>query len=431
MKSLRILIVEDDRDQLAALAKLYEELFAGLGYQTNIEQVATAGEARRLAKTAKSQPYDFVSLDVNLGDAVLSGLEVLQTLKRFRSAWMVVLLTGVESDPTVDATMGAIRGDRLRKELRRDACARFPAERLLVVEKPSPRLAEAESRILLKNRLEQIALVYQEVGRLRYVFRPIEVSSLERVTALKGVKTKRTFVETSAVHWQIRFNCGEIRTLPDIAGMRTLHFLLSRERGESVTPDEALANEPKSDKLNKDPRPNEPDPVAGYFEAQGLAWKELSSQEQQKLIRAALSLKFERYVELRNFQDDADLSPTEETELSRILRELGPLADAAETAYQRMKPNEALQQQPEAPNSGAFLQDGLHSGDGNYDRLGVGRRGEDSPEAQLFRARMKRVKDYLRENGFADFAQHIEDYVMSTGANWSYNPPDGVEWTTT
>jgi hypothetical protein len=43
---------------------------------------------------------------------------------------------------------------------------------------------------------------------------------------------------------------------------------------------------------------------------------------------------------------------------------------------------------------------------------------------------MKRVKDYLRENGFADFAAHIEAYVQSTGANWSYNPSGGVEWTT-
>jgi len=430
MKPIRILIVEDDARQLAGLAALYRAIFGKLGYEPSVEQATTAEEARRSAKAAKHQPYDFVSMDVNLGDAVLSGLEVLETLKRFHSAWMVVLLTGVESDPTVDETMGKLKGERLRKELRRDAYARFPAERLLVVEKPSPKLEDAEAQRLLRNRLEQIALVYEEVGRLRYVFRPIEVSSLERVPAPKGLKTKRKFIETSALHWQIRFNCGEIRTLPDIAGLRTLHFLLSRERGQSVTPEEALANEPKSDRTGKEPRQGEADPVAAYFEAQGMAWKELSSGEQEKLIRAALSLKFRRYVELRTFQEEEDLSPAEEDELSRMLSELGPLADAAETAYQRMNPKEERELAVTESAPAPLIQNGLHVGGGNYDRLGPGRRGEDSPEAQLFRARMKRVKDYLRENGFADFAQHLEDYVMSTGANWSYNPPEGIEWTT-
>ena len=56
----------------------------------------------------------------------------------------------------------------------------------------------------------------------------------------------------------------------------------------------------------------ESDPVAAYFEAQGIAWKELSSAEQEKLIRAALSLKFRRYVELRTFQQEEDLSPAGE-----------------------------------------------------------------------------------------------------------------------
>ena len=430
MKPLRILIVEDDTAQLASLAEVYRTIFLKLGYEPSMEQATTAEEARRLAKGARHEPYDLVSLDVNLGDAVLTGLEVLETLKRFHSGWMVVLLTGVESDPTVDDTMGKIRGERLRKELRRDAYARFPAERLLVVEKPSRKLEDTEARSLLGNRLEQIALVYEEVGRLRYVFRPIEVSGLERVPARKGVKTKRKFIETSALHWQIRFNCGDIRTLPDIAGLRTLHFLLSRERGESVTPEEALANEPKAERVSKEPCQRQTDPVGAYFEGQGIAWKELSGPDQEKLIRAALSLKFRRYVELRSFQEEDDLSSAEEDELSRMMRELGPLADAAETAYERMKPQEALQVSAEATSPALLAQDGLHPGGGNYDRLGVGRRGEDSPEAQLFRARMKRVKDYLRENGFADFARHIEEYLMSTGANWSYNPPPSVEWTT-
>ncbi|MEI8040598.1 MAG: response regulator [Verrucomicrobiota bacterium] len=429
MKPLRILIVEDDGEQLAMLAELYRTIFVKLGYQPALEQATTADEARRLAKAAKHHPYDFASLDVNLGDAVLSGLEVLETLKRFHSAWMVVLLTGVESDPTVDATMGKLKGERLRKELRRDAYARFPAERLLVVEKPSSKLPKHEARSLLRNRLEQIALVYEEVGRLRYVFRPIEVSSLERVPQPKGQKGKRRFIDTTALHWQIRFDCGEIRTLPNMSGFKTLHYLLSREQDASVTPEEALAIEPKAEKIDALPKQDE-DPLAAYFEAQGITWKELSPPEQEKLIRAALSLKFNRYRELRGFEDDEDLSPAEESELNGMIRELGPLADAAETAYQRMKLTEHAPGTVEEVPPGLLAQSDLHRAGGNYDKLGEDRKGKDSPAAQLFRARMKRVKDCLRENGFADFAQHIEAYVMSTGANWSYNPPERIAWTT-
>lgn len=429
MKPVRILIVEDDSVLLTKLTESYLTVFTSHGYQPTIEHAQTAAEARQLAKAAKSNPYDFVSLDVNLGDAILSGLDVLETLKRFHSAWMVAVLTGVESDITVDKTMGKTTGERLRKQLRRDAYSRFPAERLLVVEKPSVKIGEDDALKLLSNRLEQIALVYEEVGRLRYVFRPIEVASLERIPAPKGVKAKRKFIETTARHWQIRYNCGEIRTLPDMAGFRTLHYLLSGGNENSVTPEETLAIEPKNESLGPECASNS-DPVAGYFEAQGIAWNDLSSDEQDKLVRAALSLKFERYRELRGYQNDKDILPTEEAELTRITQELGPLSGAAETAYLRMRPAEETHWDADEASPAVLAQQGLQMVTGDYDNVGRDRRGQDSQAAQLFRARMKRVKDYLRENGFSEFAQHIEDYLQSTGANWSYSPPTGVEWTT-
>lgn len=429
MKSIRMLIVEDDPGFLANLTTLFADVFGAQGFDACIDKATSVDSARQMAKAAKSQPYDLVSLDVNLGDSVLTGLDVLETFRRFQSAWMVALLTGIEADPTTDRTMGPERADSLRRSLRRDAYARFPAERLLVVEKPSPTLSAADARRLLANRIEQIALVYEEVGRLRYVFRPIEVTSLERVPKMKGQKGARKFIETSALHWQIRFNCGEIRTLPNLSGFRTLHYLLSRDRNTSVTPEEALAIEPKTEKSAPSPGRGE-DPVAAYFGAQGIVWEGLSQSDQDKLIRAALSLKFSRYRELREIQDQEDLSTAEESELNRIIRDLGPLADAAETAYQRLAPSDRSATEAEHTAADGLAQEDLHAARGNYDRLAADRRGKDSPAAQLFRARMKRVKDCLRENGFADMAQHLEDYVMSTGANWSYNPPEAVEWTT-
>lgn len=432
MKDVRILIVEDDAKILATLGELFYIVFYSHGYRAVIEHACTVDEARRCAKAARSKPFDFVSLDVNLGDAMLTGLDVLDTLKRFHSAWMVALLTGVETDATVNQTMGTDRGDYLRKHLRRDAYARFPAERLLVVEKPSAGLFSKEAYILLSDRIEQIALVYEEVGRLRYVFRPVEVTSLKRIPAPKGANVKRTFIETVSLHWQIRFNCGELRTLPDMAGFKTLNYILSRGADQSVTPEEALAIEPKKELQEITSGAKGADPVAEYFESQGIQWKTLSLSEQQQVIRAALSLQFKRYVELRGYQDEEDLSPAEEDELGRIVKELGPLAEAAETGYRRISFSEGSKDAPtDEISSDEMTQADLHVHRmGNYDRLRSDQRGLDSPSSQLFRARMKRVRDCLRENGLADFAEHIESYVQSTGSNWSYNLPGGIEWTT-
>jgi CheY-like chemotaxis protein len=452
MKSIRILIVEDDLTVMATLIEMYKAIFIAHGYKPTIEQACNVEEARRLAKAAKDNPYDFVSLDVILGDANLTGLDVLATLKRFHSAWMVALLTGVETDTTVDERMGEERGESMRKQLRRDAYASFPAERLLVVEKPSSRIPADEANTLLANRLEQIALVYYEVSRLRYVFRPIEVASLIRVPVPKGEKKKSKFNRTTALHWQIRFNCGEIRTLPDKAGFKTLHYLLSIDRDQSVTPEEALAKEPKKISEKGLPLSSATDPLAEYFDGIGIPWKTLSSKEQENVIRATLSSSFKRYVELRRFQDEEDISPDEEDELTHIVQKIGPLAASAESIYERMSPSYDAQegrdgtdytQTPEEIDESdphlegdidmtpaKMAQEGLHLEGGNYTRE-TGRRGFDSMDAEAFRARMKRVRDCLRENGFEDFAIHIAGYVQSTGANWSYSPPLDVEWTTT
>lgn len=432
MKAIRILIVEDDDAVLSALQHAYRSILAARGFDPVIESVRNVADARRLAKTAKSDPYDLVSLDVNLGDSALTGLDVLETLDRFQSAWMVALLTGVETDASADQSMGASKAESLRKQLRRDAYAKFPPERLLVVEKPPYVMAAEEAQRLLTNRLEQIVLVYEEVSRLRYVFRPIRVEKVERAPSAKGRAGRREFRTTgTATHWQIRFNCGDIRTLPDMAGFMTLHYLLSRDRSQAVTPEEALAVEPKSAKTNTDRAIPGTDRVAEYFRAQGVEWQRLPTPDQERLIQAALSLKLKRYIQLREFEDDQDISPSEDEELNSLVSELGPLSDAAESAYQRLKPKERTTLVgTDEVSLASISQDDLHIDGGNYDRLGTGRRGEDSPAAQLFRARMKRVRDCLRENGFSDFARHLEFYVQSTGASWSYNPPTGVEWTT-
>jgi len=435
MKPARILIVEDEEDVLARLGELYRASFHEHGHDpVTIDVATTAARARELAREARTRPYDLVSLDVNLSDPEVTGLDVLSSLRRYQSAWMVALLTGVETDSSLNKTLGQAKAEDLRKGLRRDAHERFPAERLHVVEKPSPLLPDEEADHLLAARVGQIVLLYEATALSRFIFRPIEKVSEQRVTVSASANSGRAkshFIKTVSLKWQIRFDCGDIDALPDRAGLRTLHHLLSLPRGESLTPEEAVVIEPKHER--PDPArtggSESEDPVADFFEAQGIEWSALTEPERDTLIAAALSLRFKRYVELRTFQDDDDLSALEEGELGRLLEELGPLVPAAETAYRRLAGEDGGEVDHELSIATASME-GLHPEGGNYER-GEGRRGLDSRAAAGFRKRMERTRDYLRENGFADFARHLEDYLTSTGANWSYHPPEGVEWTTT
>ncbi len=161
MAHVRILIVEDDPELMASIEERYQELFTLRDIAVTFERANTVENARSLAKQARSAPYDLVSLDVNLGDTRLTGLDVLDTLKRFQSAWMVALLTGVETDATLDATLGETKAQDLRRRLRRDAYTRFPPDRLLVVEKPSSTLDSSDASVLLANRLGKSHCRYQ------------------------------------------------------------------------------------------------------------------------------------------------------------------------------------------------------------------------------------------------------------------------------
>ena len=64
----RILIVEDDPILLPLLETHYRRLFEAQGYETvTVETAKSADEAKERARKATRKPYDFVSLDVNLG----------------------------------------------------------------------------------------------------------------------------------------------------------------------------------------------------------------------------------------------------------------------------------------------------------------------------------------------------------------------------
>lgn len=426
MKKIRLLIVEDDPTLIVRLEKLYREIFTARGFDSvTVETVNNASEAKDRASSAKADPYDLVSLDVHLGEGEVTGLDVLTRFKRYKSAWMVVLLTGVETDLTANASLGKEAAEKIRRGLRKEAYANFPSERLLVVEKPSQKNDEEREK-LLANRLRDIAGVYEAVSRLRYVFRPIEVDGLEYIPGKKDkgkLVEEGRFISCRTLCWQVRFNCGDMRTIPHKVGYKSLHKILSLEPGESVTPEELRVIEPPEEKtkLKATPAGESTDAVAAYFEQNGIDWKNRTEEERENLIKAALAFRFKRFVELREFQEDGDIEPSEENELARITDELGPLAEFAEIAFQR------LTSQPRTiGGDGLEVDPGAAAGvagevrpERPYTRRKVGW-GLDSVASGGYRKRRDRTANYLREEGFVQMADEIEKMVDSTGSNWSY-----------
>ena len=434
MKKIRLLIVEDDPTLIVRLEKLYREIFTARGFASVIVETAdNPGDAKDRASSAKADPYDLVSLDVHLGEGEVTGLDVLTRFKRYKSAWMVVLLTGVETDLTANASLGKEAAEKIRRGLRKEAYANFPSERLLVVEKPSQK-NEEEREKLLANRLRDIAGVYEAVSRLRYVFRPIEVDGLEYIPGKKDkgkMVEEGRFIPCRTLCWQVRFNCGDMRTIPHKVGYKSLHKILSLEPGESVTPEELRVIEPPEEKtkLKVTPAGESTDAVAVYFEQNGIDWKDRTEEERKNLIKAALAFRFKRFVELREFQEDGEIEPAEENELARIADELGPLAEFAEIAFQRLTSQprtirgDGLEVDPGAAAKGAGE---VHPDRGLYTRR-KGGRGYDSTASGGYRKRRDRTANYLREEGFVQMADEIEKMVDSTGSNWSYLGQN--EWT--
>ena len=426
MKKIRLLIVEDDPTLIVRLEKLYREIFTARGFASVIVETAdNAGDAKDRASSAKADPYDLVSLDVHLGEGEVTGLDVLTRFKRYKSAWMVVLLTGVETDLTANASLGKEAAEKIRRGLRKEAYANFPSERLLVVEKPSQK-NEEEREKLLANRLRDIAGVYEAVSRLRYVFRPIEVDGLKYIEGKKDkgkIVQEGRFIPCRTLCWQVRFNCGDMRTIPHKVGYKSLHKILSLEPGESVTPEELRVIEPPEEntKPKATPAGESTDAVAAYFEQNGIDWKNRTEEERENLINAALAFRFKRFVELREFQENGDIEPAEENELERITDELGPLAELAEIAFQRLTPQartiggDGLEVDPGAA---AGVAGEVHV-ENPYTRR-KGGRGYDSTASGGYRKRRDRTANYLREQGFIEMADEIEKMVDSTGSNWSY-----------
>ena len=447
---VRILIVEDDIPLLDTLEGYYRRLFGLEGFATvTVETAKNAEEAKARARNAARKPYDFVSLDVNLGNTsvekgkVLTGLDVLRVFKAHNSAWMVVLLTGVETDTSLDATIGRSDAEGIRRRLRREAYQNFFPERLQVIEKPSQADLRADGTAAnseLINKLNQIVQVYRVVSQQRYVFRPVIVDGIVRVPVpQKEGRAKSKLVPAKVTRWQVRYNCGELLTIEACDGFEIVHYLLGLDQTADPVDPQFLNRLIAVSKTEPDSQAEAEEEeekgeleraVAAYFEPLGVTWDKLNKE--QKIAQLELiAPTVKRLKELKALEAEDDISADEEDELGGLVKKLGPLAEPLEdflTGRAESPFEEAYSENfEETAAQDAACGQGMQRDAGNYTKQ-PGRKGWDSPEEAKARKYLGRTRDHLRKNGFPSLADHLQQHIMANRAKWSYIPPSGVEW---
>ncbi|TAG11141.1 MAG: hypothetical protein EAZ42_01580 [Verrucomicrobia bacterium] len=280
---LRILIVEDEPKWAQAIKSNFLEIFNDLKLPCTIEAPDTIQKCREAIRRAAEIPYDLISLDISFSnDAAedpIDGLALLGIISQWKAAWLVSILTGVESDTTVDDTYGEHRARLLQFELHSRASATFPPERLMVREKPD--LSNTE---LLAKRLRQVCLYLRQsrIGRNRFrrLKEPCQIAVHELIDgqwikrnspefnrAKKAMDFVKAFnkkypkgpstcsdskrlgdyemeieldmlkkngsklapaqwADDTVTLWQISFGCGEVISLPDNPNFETIAWLL-------------------------------------------------------------------------------------------------------------------------------------------------------------------------------------------------------------
>jgi CheY-like chemotaxis protein len=280
---LRILIVEDEPKWAQSIKSNFLEIFNDLKLPCTIEAPDTIQKCREAIRSAAENPYDLISLDISFSnDAAedpIDGLALLGIISQWKASWLVSILTGVESDTTVDDTYGEQRARLLQYELHSRASATFPPERLMVREKPD--LSNTE---LLAKRLRQVCLYLRQsrIGRNRFrrLKEPCQIAVHELIDGqwikrnspefnrakkamdfvkafnkkypkgpstcsdskrlgdyemelkfdvLKKIGKKSAparWVYDTVTLWQISFGCGEVISLPDNPNFETIAWLL-------------------------------------------------------------------------------------------------------------------------------------------------------------------------------------------------------------
>ncbi len=422
---MRILIAEDEEHIAKTIVPLYRELFTQRGAAPTIEHTTSALEAIRRAEQAgrrapwcpytsaaeakmkrEQEPYDFVSLDVSLDEPGVTGLSVLDAFAQNKAAWMVAVFTGIETDNRADAKHTKEVAEKLRNELRSQVCARFPSDRVMIVEKPSKHEIEIKQQELFRNRLNQVVHNYYRITQSRYMFKRIEAEKTARRMTTENSRGKReTVLIKDTAHricYQIRCGCEDMAELneDDWNGLRTMHELFKRGRSGTISADDSLILEPYTPRSAKNSSAEESGPHTDPKEIITTIfsdWRDLSATE--------IATKLNDIRDLRKIEHSQRLTEQQEIALEKLekLEEQVDFGNPVETTL-----------------AGAN-QDGLE---------GVRVRKPRSKTEQRFSAMKSKLCKRLRAHGRIAFAEYIQYCVKGYDTKWTHVQPPHIDWTT-
>ncbi len=158
MKDLRILLVEDDRENCLML----KEVLGRWGYQ--VTEVFSGEEA---IERCRREPFDIVLTDIRMGR--VGGLDVLRAFRKASPRTQVIMMTGFGSvDTAVDATRAGafdyiskpFKLDEVRLTLRR------AIEQLQAADAPAAVAEEPENGVSLIGHSRVMADIYKTIARV-------------------------------------------------------------------------------------------------------------------------------------------------------------------------------------------------------------------------------------------------------------------------
>ena len=471
-ENAKILIVEDIPEWAKHLETEYRRLFREELNIANVTiEIADDGpKALELVEAAAQAPYDLVSLDIHLPPkdsksvVVVDGLRVLEEIHKQRAAWMVAILTGAETDNKLAKSLGEDRARVIQEQLRAKARETFPPERLMIVEKPKVKPGDARANAkdigLLNHRLQQVVLVYDQLNHSRNVMREVtlpcqigmvklkdetlipaggkeeKAAKKDGTLAMNGKRREDTiWVASKTTVWQVRFDCGEILTIPPVEGFVVVQALLrwpyeemspgivaalatggilspsvgSNLTASATTSSSADETDEESDNTDEETDPDFDEAEEDDAENDG---NEADARRSREVLGSGGSVVTETWntTEQESFAAMQKQLRKHNSRIQQLEEEL------SEDGLTNAKKRELADLQKEVTELEAAL--------------GKTRRGPDTKEGGTIRTALTRVKAHLREQGLVSLAEHLDSCIKPQRGKWGYYPSRVMNWQT-
>lgn len=431
MKPIRLLIVDDEEEPRNLIRRIYEAVLPRFEFLPEITAFDTAKEAKLHALQVLKQggkPYDLASLDLDMGDSEVHGINILEALKVAQSAWTVVVLTGLEMNPQKAAKTYSHPEEleKLLQGFRSEVQQTFWPKRSLTIAKPHPCLPVDEQNRLLRTGIEQAVKFYKDLEPKRYMFRMVKIPRMKKAPKLTKKEKNQLEAGDDGIWqnqslpprrvFQIQCGCGEMVELDQEHwnGLATMHELFKKGPGGVITSTESEKFEPYNQRNSKrqnttvEPVENTPGKVEKhetsvreYFVRNGHpAWNSYDFETRMDLIEGAVPW-LDDYGSLRRRQDiGISLNENDQKQLTQWSKDI--LHSLAEVWYLWQANERSPKIAPEP-------------GDVNLTR----KRKTEPKSKTRFRKMKSQLISNLRDKNILTFAKYIEDHVKGVDHDWT------------